>query len=172
MIAVKGGPLRMDFLHRHVSDGYRSYLRATRGSVKQMVQELIDYADKTKAEGGTVRLGIRFTEFKGVPHDSLWSSIMTPTCEPARCYSCSGVAVKECMGFLQRILNTNGEKYFENLYLDESACEIMYRRLANGAGADVERVVSLRAHPCRLHSAGGATPTASGCSGARRSPRP
>merc|ERR1719464_1000989 len=48
VIAVKDGPLRMEFFHRHVCDGYRMYWQAPLGSVKQMVQELVDYAAKTE----------------------------------------------------------------------------------------------------------------------------
>mmetsp|Transcript_30853 Transcript_30853/g.97007 ORF Transcript_30853/g.97007 Transcript_30853/m.97007 type:complete len:240 (+) Transcript_30853:134-853(+) len=46
VIALKEGPLRMEF--RHVSDGYRAYWQAPRDSVKQMVQELVDYAAKSE----------------------------------------------------------------------------------------------------------------------------
>merc|ERR1740116_59941 len=44
VIAVKESPLRMEFFHRHVSDGYRVYWQAPVGSVQGMVQELINYA--------------------------------------------------------------------------------------------------------------------------------
>ena len=40
VISVNDGPLRMEFFHRHVSDGYRSYRQAPLDSVKAMVQEL------------------------------------------------------------------------------------------------------------------------------------
>merc|ERR1719464_634060 len=59
VIAVKEGPLRMEFFHRHVSDGYRTYWQAPLGSVKQMVQELVDYAAKTEGKGGVVGRGTR-----------------------------------------------------------------------------------------------------------------
>merc|ERR1711971_218090 len=39
VIAVKEGPLRMEFFHRHVSDGYRSYWQAPLDAVKTMLQE-------------------------------------------------------------------------------------------------------------------------------------
>ena len=35
VIAVKEGPLRMEFFHRHVSDGYRMFWKAPVDSVKQ-----------------------------------------------------------------------------------------------------------------------------------------
>merc|ERR550532_2923559 len=41
VIAVKEEPLRMEFFHRHVSDGYRSYWQAPLDSVQQMLQELV-----------------------------------------------------------------------------------------------------------------------------------
>merc|ERR1712051_207254 len=104
VIAVKEGPLRMEFFHRHVSDGYRSYWQAPMDSVKQMVQELVDYAAKTEGKGGVVGLGIRSEEIKGVSHDSLWRSIMESVREPARFFACSNVSIKECQGFAQRML--------------------------------------------------------------------
>merc|ERR1712165_440129 len=51
VIAVKDGPLRMEFFHRHVSDGYRSYWQAPLDSVKTMLQELSDYAAKMEGKG-------------------------------------------------------------------------------------------------------------------------
>merc|ERR1719471_937658 len=150
VIAVKDGPLRLEFFHRHVSDGYRSYWKAPLDSVQTMVQELIDFAAKTEGKGGVVGLGIRSEEIKGVSHDSLWRSIMESIREPARFYSCSDVAIKECTGFVQRQLTANGETYLENIYCDEPSCEIVYRKLVNGSETDVERVVALRTHPLQL----------------------
>merc|ERR1712127_279088 len=109
VIAVKEGPLRMEFFHRHVSDGYRTYWQAPSDSVKQMVQELVDYAAKTEGKGGVVGLGIRSEEIKGVSHDSLWRSMTESIREPARFYACSDVSIKECKGFLQRTLTANGQ---------------------------------------------------------------
>jgi hypothetical protein len=150
VIAVKDGPLRMEFFHRHVSDGYRSYWQAPLASVKTMVQELIDYAAKTEGKGGTVGLGVRSAEIKGVSHDSLWRSITESIREPARFYACSDVSIKECAGFVQRTLTANGETYVENIYSDEPSCEIVYRKLVNGSETDVERVVAVRTHPLQI----------------------
>jgi len=55
-----------------------------------------------------------------------------------------------CTGFVQRMLTANGETYIENIYDDEPSCEIVYRKLVNGAETDVERVVALRAHPLQI----------------------
>jgi len=150
VIAVKDGPLRMEFFHRHVSDGYRSYWQAPLASVKTMVQELIDYAAKTEGKGGTVGLGVRSAEIKGVSHDSLWRSITESIREPARFYACSDVSIKECAGFVQRTLTANGETYVENIYSNEPSCEIVYRKLVNGSETDVERVVAVRTHPLQI----------------------
>jgi len=150
VIAVKEGPLRMEFFHRHVSDGYRSYWQAPVDSVKAMVQELVDYAAKTEGKGGVVGLGIRSEEIKGVSHDSIWRSMMESIREPARFYACSDVSIKECKGFLQRTITANGETYVENIYSDEPSCEIVYRKLFNGSETDVERVVALRTHPLQI----------------------
>merc|ERR1712241_748950 len=51
VIAVKEGPLRMEFFHRHVSDGFRMYWKAPVASVKAMVNELVEYAATTEAKG-------------------------------------------------------------------------------------------------------------------------
>jgi len=150
VIAVKEGPLRMEFFHRHVSDGYRTYWQAPLDTVKQMVQELVDYAAKTEGKGGVVGLGLRSDEIKGVSHDSLWRSMTESIREPARFFPCSDVSIKECQGFLQRTLTANGETYLENIYCDEPSCEIVFRKLVNGSEADVERVVALRTHPLQI----------------------
>merc|ERR1719429_310897 len=150
VIAVKDCPLRMEFFHRHVSDGYRSYWQAPLDSVTQMVQELVDYAARTEGKGGVVGLGIRSEEIKGVSHDSLWRSMMESIREPSRFYACSDVAIKECNGFVQRTITANGETYIENIYSDEPSCEIVYRKLVNGSETDTERVVALRTHPLQI----------------------
>merc|ERR1719461_2278872 len=150
VIAVKDGPLRMEFFHRHVSNGYRSYWQAPLDSVTQMIQELVDYAARTEGKGGVVGLGVRSEEIKGVSHDSLWRSMMESIREPSRFYACSDVAIKECNGFVQRTITANGETYIENIYSDEPSCEIVYRKLFNGSETDTERVVALRTHPLQI----------------------
>jgi len=150
VIAVKEGPLRMEFFHRHVSDGYRSYWEAPLDSVKQMVEELVDYAAKNEGKGGVVGLGIRSEEIKGVSHDSLWRAMMESIRDPARFFACSDVSIKECAGFVQRTITANGETYVENIYADEPSCEIVYRKLVNGSETDQERVVAVRAHPLQV----------------------
>jgi len=150
VIAVKEGPLRMEFFHRHVSDGYRSFWQAPLNTVTSMVQELVDYAAKNEGKGGVVGLGIRSEEIKGVSHDSIWRSMMASIREPARFFACSDVSIKECKGFLQRTITANGETCLENIYTDEPSCEIVYRKLINGSETDVERVVALRTHPLQI----------------------
>merc|ERR1712209_282125 len=150
VIAVKEGPLRLEFFHRHVSDGYRSYWNAPLDSVKQMVEELVDYAAKNEGKGGVVGLGIRSEEIKGVSHDSLWRAMTSSIRDPARFFACSDVSFKECAGFVQRTWAANGETYLENIYEDEPSCEIVYRKLVNGSETDQERVIALRAHPLEM----------------------
>jgi len=150
VIAVKEGPLRMEFFHRHVSDGYRSYWKAPLDSVKQMVDELADYAAKNEGKGGVVGLGIRCQEIKGVSHDSMWRAMMESIRDPARFFACSDVKLQECAGFVQRTVTANGETYTENIYEDEPSCEIVYRKLVNGSETEIERVVALRAHPLEI----------------------
>merc|ERR1712079_342293 len=150
VIAVKEGPLRMEFFHRHVSDGYRSYWKAPLDTVKTMLQELSDYAAKMEGKGKVVGLGIRSEEIKGVSHDSLWRSMTESIREPSRFFACSGVVIKECKGFVQRTMTANGETYVENISSDEPSCEIVFRKLVNGSETDVERVVAVRAHPLQV----------------------
>merc|ERR1719418_91059 len=150
VMAVRDGPLRIEFFHRHKSDGYRAYWQAPVDTVQKMIQELVDYASKNQGQGEEVGLGVRSEEIKGVSHDSLWRSMMESIREPARFYACSDVAIKECNGFVQRTITANGETYVENIYSDEPSCEIVYRKLLNGSETDVERVVALRTHPLQI----------------------
>merc|ERR1719330_1601845 len=150
VIAVKEGPLRMEFFHRHVSDGFRMYWKAPVASVKAMIKELVEYAATTEAKGSVVGLGIRSEEVKGVSHDALWRSMMLSIREPARFFPCSGVSIKECNGFVQRTITAGSETYIENIYSDEPSCEVTFRKLFNGAETDVERVVALRTHPLQM----------------------
>merc|ERR1719219_2928400 len=52
VMAVREGPLRVEFFHRHKSDGYRMYWQAPVDAVQKMIQELIDYATKNEGQGG------------------------------------------------------------------------------------------------------------------------
>merc|ERR1711963_869960 len=119
-------------------------------SVQQMLQELVDYASKTEGQGGVVGLGVHSDEVKGVSHDSLWRSMMLSIRDPARFFSCSGVSIKECAGFVQRTITAGSETYIENIYSDEPSCELVFRKLFNGSETDVERVVALRTHPLQI----------------------
>merc|ERR1739846_217982 len=150
VIAVKENPLRMEFFHRHASDGFRMYWQAPVDSVKQMIQELVDYAATLKGTAGVVGLGIRSEEIKGVSHDALWRSMLLSIRDPARFFPCSGVSIKECNGFVQRTITAGTETYLENIFVDEPSCEITFRKLVNGAETDVERVVALRTHPLQM----------------------
>merc|ERR1740129_1792205 len=150
VIAVKEGPLRMEFFHRHVSDGFRMYWQAPVDSVTDMVQELVDYAASNEGTGDLVGLGVLYTEIKGVSHDSLWRSMMLSLRDPARFFPCSGVSVKECSGYVQRTITAGSDTYLENIYTDEASCEMVFRKLVNGVETDVERVVALRTHPLQL----------------------
>merc|ERR1712045_1114597 len=138
VIAVKEGPLRMEFFHHHVSDGYRSYWQAPLDTVKTMLQELSDYAAKMEGKGGVVGLGIRSEEIKGVSHDSLWRSMTESIREPSRFFTCSDVSIKECKGFVQRTMTANGETYVENIYSDEPSCEIVFRQRNTADGFRVQ----------------------------------
>ena len=47
VVAAEDSPLRTEFCHRHVPDGYGSDWQAAPGAIVQMVRVLIDYADRT-----------------------------------------------------------------------------------------------------------------------------
>merc|ERR1719346_284397 len=115
VIAVKEGPLRMEFFHRHVSDGYRMYWQAPVDSVQQMLQEVVDFASKNEGRADAVGLGIRSEEIKGVSHDSLWRSMMISIRDPARFFPCASVSIKECTGYVQRTITAGSETYIENI---------------------------------------------------------
>merc|ERR1711953_1497780 len=123
------------------------YWEAPLDSVKQMVEELVDYAAKNEGKGEVVGLGIRSEEIKGVSHDSRWRAMMGSIRDPARFFACSDVRIKEGAGFVQRTITANGETYLENIYEDEPSCEVAYRKLVNCSETDQERVIALRAHP-------------------------
>ena len=70
--------------------------------------------------------------------------------DPARFFPCSGVSIKERSGFMQRTMTAGSKTYVENIYIDEVSCEMVFRKLVNGAETDIERVVALRSHPLQL----------------------
>merc|ERR1739844_102169 len=126
------------------------YWKAPVASVKAMIKELVEYAATLKGTAVVVGLGIRPEGIKGVSHDALWRSMLLSIREPGRFFPCSGVAIKECNGFVQRTITAGSETYIENIYSDEPSCEVTFRKLVNGAETDVERVVALRTHPLQM----------------------
>merc|ERR1719471_1780600 len=150
VMAVKESPLRMEFFHRHVSDGYRCYWQAPVEKVQGMLQELLALATATDGKAGNVGLGVRSPAITGVSHDALWRAMTASIREPARFMACSSVSIKECGGFVQRTLTAGSETYLENIYVNEPSCEIAYRKLVNGSETDLERVVALRTHPLQI----------------------
>ena len=51
---------------------------------------------------------------------------------------------------MQRTMTAGSETYVENIYIDEVSCEMVFRKLVNGAETDIERVVALRPQPLHL----------------------
>mmetsp|Transcript_29008 Transcript_29008/g.86284 ORF Transcript_29008/g.86284 Transcript_29008/m.86284 type:complete len:203 (+) Transcript_29008:166-774(+) len=78
-----------------------------------------------------------------------WLMVL-PIHVPARFFPCSGVSIMECKSLAQRTITTGSETYIENIYSDEPACEIVFRKLFNGSETDVERVIALRTHPLQI----------------------
>ena len=118
-----------------------STARDTSTNIGQLAQKI-----ETNSSG----LGFRSDEIMGVSHDSVWRSMMLSLRDPARFFPCSGVSIKECSGFVQRIMTAGSETYAESIYIDEVSCEMAFRELVNGAETDIERVVALRSQPLRL----------------------
>ena len=114
-----------------------------------MLQETVEFAASNDGKGSDVGLGVRSEEIKDVSHDALWRSMMISIREPARFYPCSGVSIKECSGFVQWTITAGSETYLENIYSDETSCEIIFRKLVNGAETDVECCRS-RTHPLEI----------------------
>ena len=143
----------MEFFHRHVSDGYRTYWRAPLDSAQQMPQELVDYASKAEGQGGVVGHGIQSEEINCVTHDSVWQSMILSIRDPARFFPCSGVSITECTGFVQCAITTGSGTYIVNIYEDGPACELVPRNLVYGSETDIERAVAVRTHPLKVQSA-------------------
>ena len=61
---------------------------------------------------------------------------------PALVFTRSYASIRECQGCVQRNVAANGERYPDDIYIDEPACDLMYRKLVSVAEAAVERVVS------------------------------
>mmetsp|Transcript_51574 Transcript_51574/g.154136 ORF Transcript_51574/g.154136 Transcript_51574/m.154136 type:complete len:302 (+) Transcript_51574:2-907(+) len=156
VIALKEGPLRMEF--RHVSDGYRAYWQAPRDSVKQMVQELVGYAAKSEGKGGVVRLGIRCEEIRGVPHDSLWRSMLESIREPARFFPCPMRSARGLCSAPARPMArpTSRTSAMSRPARSSTANSSTARRRTLSASSPCART------PCRSSSTRG-TPPASGC---------
>lgn len=151
VIAVKEEPLRLEFFHRHVTDGFRTYWQAPVSTVEQMMKSVIVEAGKMeRTNSNVVGLGVHSAEIKGVSHDAMWRAMLASIREPGRFFDCSLLSIKDCDGYVQRTMTVNGETYTEKIFEDEASHEIVYRKLVNGAEPDCERVVALRAHPMEI----------------------
>lgn len=150
VISIKEEPLRMEFFHRHKTDGYRSYWPAPVKVVKGLVDSVVELAKKLENNSDKkVGLGIHSDVVSGVSHDALWKSMCECIREPGRFVE--GVKVesmKDCAGYVQRTMTAGGKTISENVYAYEAQCEICYRLLdVHGKETDIERVVALRSHP-------------------------
>merc|ERR1719228_2946025 len=132
VISIKEDPLRMEFFHRHKSDGYRAYWRAPVKVVENMITEVVALAKKLELNNDTkIGLGLHSDVIKGVSHDALWKSMVEAVRQPERFLS--GLTVDSCKNvdtYVQRtVTNSKGTTVTENIYVYESACEIVYRPL-------------------------------------------
>ena len=123
--------IRMEPFHRHVSDGFRMYWQALVDSVKQMVQKLVGYAAEAEGEGGGRRARHRSEDIKGVPHNSLWHSVVDPSVvlpATAPAVMSPSRSARACAA------DSRSERL---------SCALVYRKLLNGSGTDFERAALL-----------------------------
>merc|ERR1719476_7160 len=85
VIAVRQNPLRMEFFHRHVSDGYRSYWRAPIKIVAGLCDDLAALGAKLETTTDEkVGLGILSDEITGVSYDAVWKAMVMSIREPQK----------------------------------------------------------------------------------------
>ena len=96
VIAVKESPLRLEFFHRHASDGYRIFWQAPTEHIEQMVNAIIVQAGKMeKSANKNVGLDVKSQVITGVSHDAMWRAMVESRREPGRFFACSGVSVRD-----------------------------------------------------------------------------
>jgi len=154
VIAIREEPLRMEFFHRHKSDGYRAYWAAPVKVVADIVEEVVKLAKKLELNNDVkVGLGVHSPVISGVSHDALWKSMVECVREPGRFIDgVKIVSLENKKGCVSRQIS-KGSRTFpkENIYVYESGCEIVYRVLDQwGKETDIERVVALRSHPLEI----------------------
>ena len=110
VIAVKEGPLRMEFCQCHVSDGFRMLWKLPVDSVKQMLQETVGFEASNDSKGGDAGLRVWSDEIKGVSHDALGRSMKLSIRESARSYPCSGVSIRGCSGYGDLLSGVHGDE--------------------------------------------------------------
>jgi len=148
VVAIRSNPLRLEFYHRHTSDGYRSYWHAPTKVVAELVEGLAKLAKKLEGSGGTkVGLGMRSRAIQGVSFDAVWKSMIECVRDPAKYMAVRLESIRDCQGFIQRVTSISGKKSTDNVYIDERSHEIVYRPVNGGTEGQVERVVALRSHP-------------------------
>jgi len=153
VIAIKENPLRMEFYHRHKSDGYRSYWHAPVNVVKNLTKSIVSTAQKLENnKDTTVGLGFHSREITECNHDALWKAMLMSVREPGRFTGARVQSIKEKEGYVARITTLdNGPPITENIYAFETNCEVVYRLVdKRGKETEVERVIALRAHPLQL----------------------
>jgi len=150
VMAVKQRPFRIEFFHRHVSDGYRKFWPAPIAAVQSMLNEIVSAASAMDNQTGVVGLCVQSEPINGVTHDSMWRALVESIREPQRFFQVSGVSISDRPGYIQRTLTANGQTYTENIYVIEQAYELLFRKLENGKESENERFVALRAHPLSL----------------------
>lgn len=151
VVAVKQLPLHLEFYHRHVSDGYRSYWPAPTKVVEGLVTGIAALAKKLENNTDErVGLGIHSQEITGVSHDALWKSMVECIREPQRFMKIQVNQIQDKDGYVQRTVSMNNKTVTDNIYVYEANCEIVYRVCNGGIEGDLERVVALRTHPLQI----------------------
>lgn len=152
VISIRKDPLRLEFFHRHASDGYRSYWAAPKAVVSGLVAGIVELAKKLESNNeDTVGLGVHSAEVEDVSYDAMWKAMIQCIREPARFMQVRLDKIEDADGCVRRTVTMNGKTVTDNVYVDEGAKEIVYRLLdKNGSESETERVVALRAHPMQV----------------------
>jgi len=151
VVAVKQRPLHLEFYHRHVSDGYRSYWPAPTSVVQGLVKSIVELAKKLDNNSDAkIGLGMHSAPIEGVSHDALWKAMLECIREPQRFMKSKVDKISDNSGYVQRTVSMAGKSSTDNIYVYEASNEIVYRKVVDGVEGDLERVVALRTHPLQI----------------------
>merc|ERR1719189_3092682 len=141
VISIRKDPLRLEFFHRHATDGYRSYWAAPTKVVSSLVNGIVGLGLKLETNNSdNVGLGVHSKPIEGVSVDAMWKAMLTCVREPTKFMKIKVVKITDNDGFLTRTVMAGDKTVTDNIYVDEKSREIVYRLLdKDGEESDVER---------------------------------